>query len=599
MTSIALTAAQKDVIVRTVLSEARPGDNAGMQGVANVIKNRATSGNFPSDPAAVALQHDSAGIHQFSAWNTSALGGNNPNKWSTTSTVYKSALAAVDAVFSGSVDDNTLGATFYHTPGTNPTWDNHMTMTTSFGGHLYYSPAPVPPKNVPSVGITAMDMGGELMKLPNFNEHLPGFLEPGQGMVNQNWLSMGADPVSGASNPGPVPLASPVSLSAISRDQLLNPHDPASFKNVSINAPIQSSLNSYPSSASPNLLSWAAPALADNSVDQAFVDWSDSQSKALNTANNDSWSALLAAPGAGAKSYAGPLTPGYTGVVYNTDSGNKDQSRLDPGTGLYFTPPPSTKVGGMDGGQKSSSSGTSAGNDWASAYYQGNIADQAQLRIELNSGSGSDIKPGGNLATGQQFTKIVDSPVQQYELKPVTTKVLINSSGSPDDRDAAHAAASAASYNGGWNLDSMLATGAFNTPQPAPVYGAPQYRTVTTYVKVPVGATAQEIRVAAAAKPVSVAKPAASTTVAGQPTSLFDKILSAFGLGDQHIITAEGLNVSEPGGILSSLFGGSSMGVPKAEGAASVAQQSTTTAAQQKFYNTPTPQSLTEGGFNG
>ena len=60
-----LTAKQRDTVVRTVIGEAANQGARGQIAVASVIRNRAQSGQFSSDPAKVALQPG-----QFSTWNS-------------------------------------------------------------------------------------------------------------------------------------------------------------------------------------------------------------------------------------------------------------------------------------------------------------------------------------------------------------------------------------------------------------------------------------------------------------------------------------------------------------------------------------------------
>lgn len=68
-----LTQAEKEILAYTLLGEASGEGRAGMAAVMNVIKNRAESGRYSDNPAAVALQKNSRGIRQFSTWNTKAV----------------------------------------------------------------------------------------------------------------------------------------------------------------------------------------------------------------------------------------------------------------------------------------------------------------------------------------------------------------------------------------------------------------------------------------------------------------------------------------------------------------------------------------------
>lgn len=141
-----LTPYQKQVLVNTVLGEAANQGASGMQAVASVIKNRSTSGQFPSDPAAVALQSN-----QFSANNPAGTPGHNNVAATSSAASRAAALAAVNAVFNGEVPDPTGGALYYHTADTTAPWDANMHQTAQIGQHVFYSPSPVPPMNVPAV----------------------------------------------------------------------------------------------------------------------------------------------------------------------------------------------------------------------------------------------------------------------------------------------------------------------------------------------------------------------------------------------------------------------------------------------------------------
>ena len=143
---------QRDVLIRTALGEARGEGVEGMADVLQVIFNRANSGQFPSDPAAVALQDK-----QFSTWNKGE-GGNNPQQFRPSDPIYKSAERALDAVLGGRPDP-TGGALFYHTPAVNPYWAKSVNKhgTIERNGHIFYANRPTPPAEVPNVVATQTD----------------------------------------------------------------------------------------------------------------------------------------------------------------------------------------------------------------------------------------------------------------------------------------------------------------------------------------------------------------------------------------------------------------------------------------------------------
>lgn len=136
---------QKDILVRTVLGEARGEGMDGMEAVAAVIRNRTNSGQFPNDPAAVALQPS-----QFSVWNAGAGGGK--TDYNKNSDLYRKAEQAVERVFSGQAPDRTNGALYYHTPAVSPYWADEANQygTTRLGNHIFYNGRPTPPGEIPN-----------------------------------------------------------------------------------------------------------------------------------------------------------------------------------------------------------------------------------------------------------------------------------------------------------------------------------------------------------------------------------------------------------------------------------------------------------------
>lgn len=111
-----LTQAEKEILAYTLLGEASGEGRAGMAAVMNVIKNRAESGRYSDNPAAVALQKNARGIRQFSTWNTKENGGNQPiSRYRKSSKEFKEALDIVEKVMAGEIPDETGGATHFVT----------------------------------------------------------------------------------------------------------------------------------------------------------------------------------------------------------------------------------------------------------------------------------------------------------------------------------------------------------------------------------------------------------------------------------------------------------------------------------------------------
>src|ERR1700733_12379855 len=81
-----LSSQDRDLVARTILSEAGNDGTPGMAAVAHVIKNRAESGNYGDTPTDVVLQRK-----QFEPWSRPRSDPNHPSRWSTKSDDYRRA----------------------------------------------------------------------------------------------------------------------------------------------------------------------------------------------------------------------------------------------------------------------------------------------------------------------------------------------------------------------------------------------------------------------------------------------------------------------------------------------------------------------------
>lgn len=127
-----------DIAVRTMLGEAGGEGPEGMLAVAQVMVNRVQSGKFPNNISSVALQDK-----QFSTWNSTDKGGNNPWKYDKNSKAYKDALEIFKATAMGYTVDQTGGATHFYAHGTMeaPSWwsSESSGKDTVIGGHTFAS----------------------------------------------------------------------------------------------------------------------------------------------------------------------------------------------------------------------------------------------------------------------------------------------------------------------------------------------------------------------------------------------------------------------------------------------------------------------------
>lgn len=135
-----------DLMAWTLLGEAAGEGDKGMQAVANVILNRANSGQYPSSISEVVLQPK-----QFSAWNKGE-GGNDPmGRYSKNSEAFKTARAIAAAAVRGELPDITGGALNYWAPrgmkgGKDPYWAKNVPedQRLKIGNHVFLPQNPVP-----------------------------------------------------------------------------------------------------------------------------------------------------------------------------------------------------------------------------------------------------------------------------------------------------------------------------------------------------------------------------------------------------------------------------------------------------------------------
>lgn len=130
-----LGSTEKDIITACLIGEAGGEGAGGMQAVMNVIANRAHG-----DPHKFA--QECLKPYQFSMFNdatvkkTVKLGdivakARKHPKWN-------EALALVKQAATKKLEDVTGGATHYHTPAVNPSWNTQLQQVATIGNHLFY-----------------------------------------------------------------------------------------------------------------------------------------------------------------------------------------------------------------------------------------------------------------------------------------------------------------------------------------------------------------------------------------------------------------------------------------------------------------------------
>lgn len=132
----------RDLAIRTVLSEAAGEGPQGMAAVAAVIRNRMAAGKYGGRTAAEVV----TAPNQFEPWNTPGNGKkNDPLGYKPGSRDYEDAGRIVDAVFSGRVADPTGGMTHFYAPVAQaqlgrdaPKWARGPSKR--IGGHMFFAP---------------------------------------------------------------------------------------------------------------------------------------------------------------------------------------------------------------------------------------------------------------------------------------------------------------------------------------------------------------------------------------------------------------------------------------------------------------------------
>lgn len=136
-----LSPEDRDLVIRTVLSEAGDQPDIGKAAVAHVIANRMQLGRYGGTSAPDVVLARS----QFEPWSLPRGDKNHPLAHSARSKAYANAGNIVDDVFTGQSDDPTNGATHFYSPKDQaalgrkaPSWAKGPGL--AIGGHTFYAP---------------------------------------------------------------------------------------------------------------------------------------------------------------------------------------------------------------------------------------------------------------------------------------------------------------------------------------------------------------------------------------------------------------------------------------------------------------------------
>lgn len=132
----------RDLVIRTLLSEAGGEGAEGQAAVAHVIRNRMARGRYGGSSAGEVV----TAPNQFEPWNTVGSGAkNDPASYDPNSSAYKAAGKIVDGVFGGEIADPTGGMTHFYAPVAQsalgrdaPKWAKGPSK--KIGGHMFFAP---------------------------------------------------------------------------------------------------------------------------------------------------------------------------------------------------------------------------------------------------------------------------------------------------------------------------------------------------------------------------------------------------------------------------------------------------------------------------
>lgn len=123
-----------DVMARTLYGEARGEGYEGLVAVANVILNRSIRPSWWGNDIISVCKKP----WQFSCWNTNDPNREKLEKITSRNKKFKECLKVSKDIILGNLEDNTNGATHYHTKSIMPYWVKKNKPCAKIGNHLFY-----------------------------------------------------------------------------------------------------------------------------------------------------------------------------------------------------------------------------------------------------------------------------------------------------------------------------------------------------------------------------------------------------------------------------------------------------------------------------
>ena len=183
----------RDLVIRTLIGEARSEGDTGMAGVAHVIRNRMNRMRKSADQVILAPA-------QFSLWNQGNPAGLSAMGVRPDDPVYIRAGQIADGVFNGTVPDVTGGATHYYNPAlAAPAWGAQLRGANRIGNHLF-GQAPMEGL-APDTGAPSGQPNQPLVQNASYTPPYGPTLTPPLASLPPNYIQPQRNPITGAPPP--------------------------------------------------------------------------------------------------------------------------------------------------------------------------------------------------------------------------------------------------------------------------------------------------------------------------------------------------------------------------------------------------------------
>ncbi len=130
---------ETEILAKTLYGEARSEGLSGIEAVANVVMNRVRhaqkAGGFWWGRS---IKEVCLKPFQFSCWNPKDPNYSILNKDLSNDSLFDVCCRVAVRAIKGLLQDNTKGATHYHTLNVNPSWASKLTPCAQIGQHLFY-----------------------------------------------------------------------------------------------------------------------------------------------------------------------------------------------------------------------------------------------------------------------------------------------------------------------------------------------------------------------------------------------------------------------------------------------------------------------------